>query len=70
MKSKAMNLDFEDSLIDIHWHFPGYLETNKIQTGIPKTSQPELGVPVESGAMVSTLCSEGFRGNSSEPPKC
>ena len=49
-----MNLDFEDSLIDIHWRFPGYLETNKIKTGIPKTSQPELGVPVESGAMVSS----------------
>ena len=60
---------FEDSLIDICWHFPGFLEANKITTEIPKTSQPELGVPVEPGAVVSALCSEGFRGHSSEPPK-
>ena len=60
---------FEDSLIDICWHFPGFLEANKITTEIPKTGQPELGVLVESGAVVSALCSEGFRGHSSEPPK-
>ena len=62
--------DFENSLIDIYWSFPGYLEANKIKTEIPKTSQPELGVPVESGAVVSTLCSEGFRGHSSESSQC
>ena len=62
--------DVEDSLIDICQRFLGYLEANKIKTESPKTSQPELGVPVESGAVVSTLCSEGFRGHSSEPPQC
>ena len=62
--------DFENSLIDIYWSFPGYLEANKIKTEIPKTSQPELGVPVESGAVVSTLCSEGFRGHPSESSQC
>ena len=53
---------FEDSLIDICWHFPGFLEANKITTEIPKTGQPGLGVPVESGAVVSTLCSGGLGG--------
>ena len=33
---------FEDSLIDICWHFPGFLEANKITTEIPRPANQNL----------------------------